>query len=116
MTTRTTKLKGRIKGTTARSNDGIARAILADMGSDNGCRFVPCKRHGTRLVHLVGECWAQGMFDGPDADDQISLLAYGEETEMMALVKKYPSGPALHRCLNAIFDGCRRCDSELLLR
>ena len=87
----------------------IVGELLEAMGTDNGCVFLPCQKHLADLADAVLTCANAGLKFTPI---NVSLIAYGEETEVQQAFAKVKGFPYLYLTLGRIFDDCQKCQAE----
>jgi hypothetical protein len=82
--------------------EAIALKIVSEMGHDNNVVYQPESSPWVALVKGVEEMinagWEGGAYD-------ISLMAYGEETERDEKFNLVPGWPETNKALVEIFDG-----------
>jgi hypothetical protein len=80
----------------------IAAALLAEMEADNGCAFPPTEARYAQLVRGVKAMQEAGV---PFTEEEVGLLAAGEESERDERFEGISGYLDVNEALTEIFDG-----------
>lgn len=81
----------------------IVDKLLTEIELDNGCNVRP---HSCDVMLLKIAVWLMRIDGCKFTDDQIELIAAGEQTEALDTFKNYLGYQLLSDTLNYIFDNC----------